>query len=153
MRNIFAAAALSLALAVPAFAQDGDTETPPPDMMPQAPSDTMEGQGAGPDMEGPDVEGPDMQGQDMQGQGRMEGHGRMRDRHGMMHGRMMERGKRHEAMMRIMMVFVDTDGSGDLSLEEVLDVHERLFNAADTDGDGSLTVEEIHAMMGMEGGR
>jgi Ca2+-binding EF-hand superfamily protein len=40
---------------------------------------------------------------------------------------------------------------GALSLEEVQDFHERIFNAIDADGDGRVTMEEIESFF--HGGR
>jgi hypothetical protein len=77
-------------------------------------------------------------GHGMTGRGGM-GHGMMG--HGMMGGRDMMGG------LRMMMILMDTDGDGALSLEEVQAVHERFFRAIDTDGDGGVTAEEIRAFM------
>lgn len=90
-----------------------------------------------------------MQGQGMQGQGR-HGHGMqdgtrqgdrrgMRDRDGPRFGRM------GPDMMVMMMIMVDTNGDGALSLEEVQAVHARIFNYADTDDDGRLTLDELRS--------
>jgi hypothetical protein len=49
--------------------------------------------------------------------------------------------------MRMMMILMDTDGDGALSLEEVQAVHARLFEAVDDDGNGRVTPEEIEAFM------
>jgi hypothetical protein len=66
-----------------------------------------------------------MTGQDMMGH---MGHG-MRG-HGMMR-------------MRVMMILMDTDGDGALSLEEVQTAHAKIFKAIDTDKDGKVTLEEM----------
>lgn len=50
-------------------------------------------------------------------------------------------------MMRMMMIFMDTDGDGALSLEEMQAVHSRMFKAMDADGNGRLSLEEIQAFM------
>jgi Ca2+-binding EF-hand superfamily protein len=47
----------------------------------------------------------------------------------------------------MMMILMDTDGNGALSLEEVQAVHERIFRAVDEDDDGQVTPEEIQAFM------
>jgi hypothetical protein len=83
---------------------------------------------------------------------------------GMMQGcPMMESGMNHSAPaspdmgvhrrmgpdpMRLMLIMVDADGDGALSLEEVQAVHSRLFRAADADGNGSLSLEEIETFTG-----
>lgn len=67
-------------------------------------------------------------------------------RHGMMrYGRegMMGHGAMHGAGLRIMFAIMDADGDGALTLEEVHDFHERIFNAIDQNDDGEITMEEI----------
>jgi EF hand len=46
-------------------------------------------------------------------------------------------------IMRMMMVMMDADGDGALSLEEVQSVHARMFKAMDADKNGKVTLEEI----------
>lgn len=46
-------------------------------------------------------------------------------------------------MMTMMMVMMDSDGDGALSLDEVQAVHTRMFNYADADKDGKLTPQEL----------
>jgi hypothetical protein len=94
----------------------------------------------------------------------------MRDRgyrHGMMHrgmgrdygmrgrggrgGMHAMRGQHREHMLRTLIILMDTDGDGSLSLEEVQAVTERFFNAMDADGDGQLTIEEIRNFYTMRG--
>lgn len=50
-------------------------------------------------------------------------------------------------MMTMMMVLIDTDGSGTLSLEEVQAVHARMFQYVDSDDDGELTPQELRGLM------
>ena len=45
--------------------------------------------------------------------------------------------------MRIMMILMDTDGDGALSLEEVQAAHAKIFKAIDADKDGKVTLTEI----------
>ena len=74
--------------------------------------------------------GQGMMGQGMMGQGMgMTGRGM-----GMM-------GQRHG--MRLMMILMDTDGDGALSLEEVQAAHARVFKAVDVDKNGKAALEEI----------
>ena len=85
-----------------------------------------------------------MMGQGMMGQG-MAGPGMMG--YGMGHGMggpcMMMR----PGMMRMMIVMMDTDGDGALSLDEVQSVHARIFKAIDADKNGKVTLEEIQQFM------
>lgn len=50
-------------------------------------------------------------------------------------------------MMRMMIVMLDTDGDGMLSLEEVQAMHARMFKAMDVSKDGRLTAEEMPRFM------
>ena len=54
-----------------------------------------------------------------------------------MHGMMGPR------MLTMMLIMMDTDNDGALSLQEVQAVHARMFNYADEDDDGKLTLEEM----------
>ena len=74
-----------------------------------------------------------MTGEDMMGhKGQcMRGHGMMRP--GMM---------RHGMHMRVMMILMDTDGDGALSLEEVQAAHAKIFKVIDADKDGKVTPTE-----------
>lgn len=58
---------------------------------------------------------------------------------GMMMGGMM--GKMHGPEM--MIVMMDTNGDGQLALEEFQAVHNRMFNYFDENGDGQLTADEL----------
>jgi hypothetical protein len=59
-------------------------------------------------------------------------------------------GAMHPGMIRFLMILLDADGDGALSLQELQPVLERLFRAMDSDGDGLLTLGEIHAFRPME---
>ncbi|MFL5258932.1 MAG: EF-hand domain-containing protein [Hyphomicrobiales bacterium] len=45
--------------------------------------------------------------------------------------------------LRMMVILMDTDGDGALSLEEVQSAHARIFKAVDANKDGKVTVEEM----------
>jgi hypothetical protein len=89
----------------------------------------------------------------------MQGHG-MHD--GKMHGHMQgmmgrgggRTGRMGPDMTVMMMIMVDTNSDGTLSLEEVQAVHARMFNYADADDDGKLTLEEVRGFLrgGFHGG-
>jgi hypothetical protein len=63
------------------------------------------------------------------------------------YGMMMGAGMMGHGMMRMMLIVMDTDGDGALSLEEFQAVHERMFAAMDVDDDGKLTFEEMEGFM------
>jgi hypothetical protein len=65
----------------------------------------------------------------------------------MMDGPRMMMGPGRAGMMRMMIVMLDTDGDGMLSLEEVQAVHARMFKAMDVNKDGRLTAEEMQRFM------
>ena len=48
-------------------------------------------------------------------------------------------------MMRMMLVLMDTDGDGTVSLSEFQAAHERIFKALDANKDGRLTLQEVQA--------
>jgi hypothetical protein len=75
-----------------------------------------------------------MTGEDMMGDMgcRTKGHGMMR--RGMMP---------HGMPMRLMMILMDTDGDGALSLEEFQAAHAKIFKGIDADKDGKVTATEM----------
>ena len=78
------------------------------------------------------------------GQGMM-GQGMMGQGMGMMMGKGMMGQKQS---MHLMMVLMDADGDGALSLEEVQAAHAKIFKAVDDDKDGKVTLEEIQTFFG-----
>ena len=62
-------------------------------------------------------------------------------------GTMMGAGMMGHGMMHMMMVMMDADGDGALSLDEFQAVHTRMFNAMDINKDGKLTSEEVQDFM------
>ena len=73
------------------------------------------------------------------GEHRMAGH----------HGpRFMMRG----AGMRLMFAFLDTNGDGSLSENEVQDAVGRIFSAIDQNGDGKIDMDEIQSFLHRSGG-
>ncbi len=76
--------------------------------------------------------GPGMMGQGMMGQGMM-GRGMMGRAGG---------GMGHGAMMPILFAIADADGDGALTLQEVQEIHARIFAHMDADDDGKLTPDE-----------
>lgn len=51
----------------------------------------------------------------------------------------------HGGMLRIMFAIMDADGDGALALQEVQDVHARIFKHIDADKDGKVMLKEIEA--------
>jgi hypothetical protein len=49
----------------------------------------------------------------------------------------------HDMGMRVMMILMDTDGDGALSLEEVQTAHAKIFKVIDADKDGKVTMAEM----------
>jgi hypothetical protein len=72
------------------------------------------------------------------GEHRMAGH----------HGPRMMRG----AGMRLMFAFLDTNGDGSLSENEVQDAVGRIFSAIDQNGDGKVDMDEIQSFLHGSGG-
>jgi hypothetical protein len=58
-------------------------------------------------------------------------------------GGIMMGGMGRGGMMRIMFAIADADGDGALSLEEVQELHARIFAHVDADGDDRMTLEEM----------
>ena len=56
---------------------------------------------------------------------------------------MMGPGTGGSGMIRMMMILMDSDGDGSVSLQEFQAGHERMFKAMDVDKDGRLTLEEV----------
>ena len=63
------------------------------------------------------------------------------------YGMMMGAGMMGHGMMRMMLIVMDTDGDGALSLKEFQAVQERMFAAMDVDKDGKLTFDEMEGFM------
>jgi len=63
------------------------------------------------------------------------------------YGMMIGAGTMGPGMMRMMLIVMDTDGDGALSLEEFQTVHQRMFAAMDSDKDGKLTFDEMEGFM------
>jgi len=72
------------------------------------------------------------------------GEHRMAGRHGprMIHG----------AGTRLMFAFLDTNGDGSLSEDEVQNAVERIFSAIDQNGDGKIDMDEIQSFLHGSGG-
>jgi Ca2+-binding EF-hand superfamily protein len=63
-------------------------------------------------------------------------------------GRGMGPGMGHGGMMQVVFAIMDANGDGSLSLQEVQDVHARIFAHMDEDDDGQVTKAEIKAFFG-----
>jgi hypothetical protein len=55
----------------------------------------------------------------------------------------MRRGMMHGMHMRLIMILMDTDGDGALSLEEFQTAHAKIFKGIDADKDGKVTPTEM----------
>jgi Ca2+-binding EF-hand superfamily protein len=60
---------------------------------------------------------------------------------------MMGPGMMGPGMMRMMLILMDTDGDGAVSLSEFQAAHERMFKAVDADKDGRLTMREVQVFI------
>lgn len=88
-----------------------------------------------------DQTGPGMRGQGMRGMMERGMMGRMgRHMGGHRGGRM-----GHGAMLPFLFAIMDADGDGALTLEEVQEIHARIFRHVDADDDGKVTEAEIRA--------
>lgn len=66
-------------------------------------------------------------------------------------GMMMGGGMMGHGMMHMMIVMMDADGNGAVSLDEFQTVQARMFNAMDINKDGELTSDEMRAFMSSGG--
>ena len=95
-------------------------------------------EGAAAGAEGQEAPTAKMTGQDMMGH-MGQGMGQRMMGHGMMRQGTMGQGTH----MRVMMILMDSDGDGALSLEEVQTAHAKIFKAVDANKDGKVTFEEM----------
>lgn len=80
----------------------------------------------------------------------MDGPRRGMEPYGMMHGPRpgMGPGMLHGARGKILFALLDANGDGAVTLQEMNDLHERIFNAMDRNDDGGVTRGEIRAFFG-----
>ena len=124
-------------------------QQPPGTSGPDADRHVHQGQRAPPDRYSRDEESDDRD--DWRGPGMME-RNPSRERGwrrqpgaatGTMAFEMMGPGMGGSGMVRMMMILMDSDGDGSVSLQEFQAGHERMFKAMDVDKDGRLTLEEV----------
>jgi hypothetical protein len=72
-----------------------------------------------------------------------EGHRDSAPRGGVGFGGMLPGPMGRPGTMEMMMILMDSDGDGAVSLQEFQTAHERIFKAMDADKDGKLTLDEI----------
>ena len=124
-------------------------QQPPITSRPDGDRHVQQGQRAPPDRYSPDDETDDRD--DWRGPGMME-RNPSRERGwrrqsgaatGTMAFEMMGPGIGGSGMVRMMMILMDSDGDGSVSLQEFQAGHERMFKGMDVDKDGRLTLEEV----------
>ncbi|WP_414832867.1 EF-hand domain-containing protein [Afifella sp. YEN Y35] len=138
MKKFLAVSALATATAFGAVAAQAQESSTPMSQHEAHHAGDNAGQMMGQGMMGQGAMGPGMMGQGSMGPGMMGAGGMQGGAIGMM----------GPHMSKMMLVMMDTDGNGSLSLEEVQAVHERMFKAMDADDDGQLSASEMASFCG-----